>query len=53
MTEVLACAPEEIAFVDDLPANVVAARRAGWQASVWTSDADTRAWLVDLGVLLP
>lgn len=53
VTEVLACAPEEIAFVDDLPANVVAARRAGWQASVWTSDADTRAWLVDLGVLLP
>ncbi len=51
VTEVLAHAPEEIAFVDDLPVNVEAARRVGWHASVWTSDAATRDWLVRIGVL--
>ena len=53
VTEVLGYAPEEIAFVDNLPVNVEAARRAGWQAFVWTSDAEVRAWLVELGVLFP
>lgn len=41
----------EIAFVDDKQANVDAAVETGWQGHVWTSDADTRIWLVGLGVL--
>ncbi len=32
----IGCAPEEIVFFDDLPANVEAARRAGINAFVWT-----------------
>lgn len=43
--------PDTIAFVDDRPANVDAARQAGWQAHLWRDDADTRSWLVGLGVL--
>lgn len=41
----------EIAFIDDKPTNVAAALDLGWQGHVWTSDADTRVWLVGLGVL--
>lgn len=41
----------EIAFVDDKPTNVAAALDVGWHGHVWASDADTRVWLVGLGVL--
>ncbi len=49
--EVLELPPDEIAFVDDRPANVHAAREAGWQAHLFVDDADMRAWLRGLGVL--
>lgn len=49
--EVLEMQPDEIAFLDDRPANVHAARRAGWQAHLFVDDADTRAWLRELRVL--
>ncbi|RRD06351.1 hypothetical protein EII34_04365 [Arachnia propionica] len=39
------------AFIDDREPNVVAARELGWQAHLWVDDADTRAWLTELGVL--
>lgn len=51
VTEVLDVAPDSIAFVDDRRDNVAGAERAGWQTHLWVSDADTRAWLTDLGVL--
>lgn len=41
----------EIAFVDDRPENIAGAADLGWQAHLWSSDADTRVWLVGLGVL--
>lgn len=40
-----------IAFVDDRPENVAGALAVGWQAHLWVDDADTRAWLGELGVL--
>lgn len=43
--------PSAIAFVDDRPENVDGAFAAGWMAHLWVDDADTRAWLVSLGVL--
>lgn len=49
--EVLELEGRSIAFVDDRTANVDGALRAGWQAHLWTSDADTRDWLRSLGVL--
>ncbi|MDO5677779.1 MAG: HAD family phosphatase [Propionibacteriaceae bacterium] len=45
--------PEEIAFIDDKPANVKAAQALGWHGHVWVSDHDTRRWLEELGVLSP
>lgn len=51
VTEVLELPEADIAFVDDRPANVAGAEAAGWWAHLWRSDADTRAWLVELGVL--
>lgn len=49
--EVTDMAPHELAFIDDRPANVHAARQAGWSAHLFVSDADSRAWLKELGVL--
>lgn len=43
---------EELWFVDDVPANVDAARARGWNAHLWVDDADTRAWLTAEGLLL-
>lgn len=43
--------PGQLHFVDDRPENVEAALARGWQAHLWVDDADTRAWLVGLGVL--
>lgn len=51
VTEVLDLDPSEIAFVDDVQANLDGAERAGWHTHLWQSDADTRAWLEALGVL--
>lgn len=53
VTEVLDLDPADIAFIDDRSENVEGAERAGWQAHVWVSDADSRAWLESLGVLEP
>lgn len=36
MVNRLGCRADEIAFFDDLPANIEAARRAGYNAFVWT-----------------
>ncbi|MGL4832587.1 MAG: HAD-IA family hydrolase [Propionibacteriaceae bacterium] len=41
----------DYAFIDDRPNNVQGALDAGWIAHQWTSDEDTRAWLVELGLL--
>lgn len=43
--------PGEIHFIDDRQPNVDGARAAGWNAHLWTSDEDARAWLVGLGLL--
>lgn len=51
VTEVLDVEPHQIAFIDDRPANVAGAERAGWAAHLWVSDDDTRAWLTEIGVL--
>ena len=51
VAEVLELEPYEIAFIDDRQINVEAAERVGWVTHLWTSDAETRAWLVSLGVL--
>jgi 2-haloacid dehalogenase len=44
--------PDECFFVDDVPANVDAAARAGFAAVVFTSHADLRARLAEHGILL-
>ena len=51
VTEVLELEPAEIAFIDDRPANIAGADAFGWTTHLWLSDADTRAWLVEVGVL--
>lgn len=47
----LALEPSQLAFVDDKPANVEAARELGWNGHVWLDDENTRVWLQGLGVL--
>lgn len=51
VTTVLGVEAHTIAFVDDKQDNVDGARNIGWEAHLWRDDADTRAWLQDLGVL--
>lgn len=51
VTSRLGLRASEIAFVDDKQKNVDAALAAGWEAHLWVDDADTRSWLVGLGVL--
>lgn len=51
VTEVLDLERDQIAFIDDRLPNVEAALAYGWQAHLFVDDADTRAWLVELGVL--
>ena len=41
----------ELAFIDDKQPNLDAAAERGWRTHLWRDDADTRAWLVELGVL--
>lgn len=53
VTEELRLPAGNIAFVDDRPANVEAALAEGWQGHLFVDDADTRDWLVGLGVLTP
>ena len=48
VTAALAVDPYQVAFIDDRPANVVAARSAGWSAHQWVDDADSLAWLTEL-----
>lgn len=51
VTEVLDVNPANIAFIDDRPENIAGAEASGWQAHLWKSDADSRAWLVEIGAL--
>lgn len=51
VTEVLDLDPGDIAFIDDRSENVEGAKAVGWQAHLWESDADSRAWLVEIGAL--
>ena len=51
VAEVLELEPYEIAFIDDKQANVEGAERAGLVGHLWVSDAETRDWLISLGVL--
>lgn len=51
VVEVVELRPDELAFVDDRPANVFAARQAGWAAHLFVDDSDTRAWLQGLEIL--
>jgi putative hydrolase of the HAD superfamily len=44
------CAPDECLYVDDLPANVEAARKFGWQAIVYRDYPDLLARLLQHGV---
>lgn len=43
--------PADIHFIDDRQVNVDGAQSAGWNAHLWTDDADTRQWLVGLGLV--
>jgi putative hydrolase of the HAD superfamily len=43
---------ERMVFIDDLPANVEAARRCGWQGVVYTSPEALVAHLEEMGVTL-
>src|SRR5262245_28609743 len=49
-TKRLGCAPAECLFIDDLPANVEAARACGWQGIVYEKDTDLRQKLSQIGV---
>jgi putative hydrolase of the HAD superfamily len=40
--------PSDIAFIDDRPANVEAARACGWRAEVWTGRQSLRELIPDL-----
>ena len=47
-TKRLGVRPEEIAFLDDQPGNVAAARDHGWHALVHEDTGRSIAWLRDL-----
>jgi putative hydrolase of the HAD superfamily len=47
-----ACAPSECVFIDDLPANITAARACGWHGIVYTSIENLRRDFAELGVQL-
>ena len=49
--EVVDVPADQIAFIDDRQPNVDGAERAGWHTHLFVDDADTRAWLAQLGVL--
>lgn len=43
--------PRRLCFIDDRTENVQGAHARGWRAHLWVDDADSRAWLVELGAL--
>ena len=45
--------PQELLFFDDVPANVAAARAAGWQAEVFTDAEQAGADLRARGFTIP
>ena len=45
-------APRECLFIDDLPANIEAARACGWQGIVYQRELDLRHELHQLGIEL-
>ena len=47
------CAAGECLFIDDLPANVEAARNCGWRGVVYRHGEDLRAGLCEAGVTFP
>jgi glucose-1-phosphatase len=51
--ELAGCRPEEIVFIDDMPANVAAARACGWHGIVYTGTDDLLRQLAALGVRVP
>jgi len=52
VAESLALGGSHIAFIDDKQKNIDGARAAGWHTHLWVDDADTRAWLVGLGIVV-
>ncbi len=48
VTAELGVEPSDVAFIDDRPANVAGATDIGWQAHLWTDDADSLVWLRDV-----
>ena len=44
------CAPHELVFIDDLPANVEGAVACGWRGIVYTGVEELRRQLATLGV---
>lgn len=52
VTAELGVAPAGIAFIDDVGANVTAARSAGWSAHHYQGLDEARAWLCGLGLPL-
>lgn len=45
--------PQQCLFVDDMPANIEAARACGWQGIVYHRGLDLRSALRDLGIEVP
>ncbi|HTU18630.1 MAG TPA: HAD family phosphatase [Gemmataceae bacterium] len=50
--QVAGAAPRECLFIDDLPANIEAARACGWQGIVYHRDLDLRRELHKVGIEL-
>jgi putative hydrolase of the HAD superfamily len=48
-----ACPPSECVFIDDVPANVTAARACGWHGIIYTVPAALYRELAALGIVLP
>jgi putative hydrolase of the HAD superfamily len=48
VTEAVGLPASRIAYIEDSPASIDAARAAGWNARMWKSAADTAAQLADL-----
>jgi putative hydrolase of the HAD superfamily len=46
------CRPAQCVFIDDLPANIAAARKCGWNGIVYTDFGTLRRELAELGVIV-
>jgi 2-haloacid dehalogenase len=53
LEEIAGLPPAELFFVDDLPANVQAARARGWRAHLFTGEGGLVRALIDNGLLAP